>query len=84
MLCTAAIASAQEPAPAAPPAEDTRTQFPAFMRDSYVTLRGGWIGYLFTARQLEPASRRNRSRKPRPAVRLDFFGHQSTKNFGCR
>ena len=84
MLCTAAAASAQEPVPAAPAPEDTRTQFPVFMRDSYLTLRGGWIGYLFTARQLEPGFEAESIERPRPAVRLDFFGHQFTKNLGVQ
>jgi hypothetical protein len=35
---------------AAPSDDDTRTQYPTFMRDSYFTIRGGWIGYL----SLEP------------------------------
>ena len=87
MLAVAAAASAQEPAaaaPAAPATEDTRTQFPAFMRDSYISLRGGWIGYLFTARQLEPGFEAESIEKPRPAVRLDFFGHHFTKNLGAQ
>jgi hypothetical protein len=80
MLCLAAGASAQEPAPPAA-AEDNRTQFPAFMRDSYVSLRGGWIGYLFTARQLEPGFEAESIERPRPAVRL---GHQFTKNIAAQ
>ena len=90
MLCVAAGASAQESAPAAAPApapaaaDDHRTQFPLFMRDSYVTLRGGWIGYLFSSTQLEPGFAAESIEKPRPAVRLDFFGHHFTKNLGAQ
>ena len=83
MLCFAAAASAQEPAQAAAP-EDTRTQFPAFMRDSFVSLRVGYIGYLFTATQLEPGFVAASIERPRPAVRLDFFGHHFTKNLSAQ
>jgi hypothetical protein len=83
MLCLAAGAAAQEAQPA-PPADDTRTQFPAFMRDSYVSLRVGYIGYLFTATQLEPGFVAASIERPRPAVRLDFFGHHFTKNLSAQ
>ena len=81
LVCLATGASAQDAAPAA---EDTRTQYPAFMRDSYFTLRGGAIGYLFSATQLEPGFVAESIEKPRPAVRLDFFGHHFTKNFAAQ
>src|SRR5437868_7547960 len=87
MLCLAASAAAQDAAPAqtaAAAADDNRTQFPPFLRDSYVSLRGGWIGYLFSARQLEPGFEAESIEKPRPAVRLDFFGHHFTKNLGAQ
>jgi hypothetical protein len=84
MLCLATGASAQEPAPAPAPADDTRTQFPAFMRDSYVSLRVGWIGYLFSSTQLEPGFQAESIEKPRPAVRLDFFGHHFTRNLAAQ
>ena len=64
--------------------DDTRTQYPAFMRDSYVSLRGGYIGYLFTATQLEPGFQAESIERPRPAVRLDFFGHHFTKNLAAQ
>jgi opacity protein-like surface antigen len=79
MLCLAAGASAQDAA-----SEDTRTQYPAFMRDSYFTLRMGYIGYLFTATQLEPGFQAESIERPRPAVRLDFFGHRFTKNLSAQ
>jgi len=81
LVCLAASASAQD-APAAD--TDTRTQYPAFMRDSFFTLRGGWIGYLFSATQLEPGFVAESIEKPRPAVRLDFFGHHFTKNLAAQ
>jgi hypothetical protein len=79
MLCFAAGASAQDA-----PTEDTRTQYPAFMRDSYISLRVGYIGYLFTGTQLEPGFVAASIERPRPAVRLDFFGHHFTKNLAAQ
>jgi hypothetical protein len=54
------------------------------MRDSYISLRGGWIGYLFSDTQLEPGFQAESIEKPRPAVRLDFFGHHFTKNLAAQ
>jgi hypothetical protein len=79
ILCLATCASAQDQA-----SDDTRTQYPAFMRDSYVSLRMGYIGYLFTATQLEPGFQAESIERPRPAVRLDFFGHRFTKNLSAQ
>jgi hypothetical protein len=79
MLGLATGAAAQDA-----PSEDTRTQYPAFMRDSYVSLRVGYIGYLFTATQLEPGFQAASIERPRPAVRLDFFGHHFTKNLAAQ
>jgi hypothetical protein len=73
VLCLATGASAQDAAQEAAP-DDTRTQFPAFMRDSYFSLRVGYIGYLFTGTQLEPGFQAESIERPRPAVRL-VFGH---------
>ena len=79
MLGVATAAAAQDAS-----SEDTRTQYPAFMRDSYVSLRVGYIGYLFTATQLEPGFQAASIERPRPAVRLDFFGHHFTKNLAAQ
>lgn len=79
ILGLATCASAQEAAP-----DDTRTQYPAFMRDSFVSLRVGYIGYLFSDTQLEPGFVAASIEKPRPAVRLDFFGHHFTKNLSAQ
>ena len=54
------------------------------MRDSYVSLRVGYIGYLFTATQLEPGFEAASIERPRPAVRLDFFGHHFTRNLSAQ
>lgn len=79
VLCLATGATAQEAA-----STDTRTQYPAFMRDSYFSLRMGYIGYLFTDTQLEPGFQAGSIERPRPAVRLDFFGHRFSKNLSTQ
>jgi hypothetical protein len=81
IVCAAASASAQEPAKAA---DDTRTQYPAFMSNSYFTFTVGSIGYLFTGAQLEPGFQAASIDKPRLAVRADFFGHRFTKNLSAQ
>ena len=78
-MCLAGSVSAQNAA-----SDDTRTQYPPFMRDSYFTLRGGWIGYLFTPTQLEPGFQAESIEKPRPAVRIDFFGHYFMKHVAAQ
>jgi hypothetical protein len=75
IVCVATSASAQAPA-----AEDTRTQYPSFLTNSYFSFNIGSIGYLFTGRQLEPGFEAESITKPRPAVRVDFFGHRFNKH----
>jgi hypothetical protein len=83
ILCLATCAAAQDGASDGA-SDDTRTQYPAFMRDSFISLRIGYIGYLFTATQLEPGFQAESIDRPRPAVRLDFFGHHFTKNLSAQ
>jgi len=78
-VCLAGSVSAQNAT-----SDDTRTQYPPFMRDSYFTLRGGSIGYLFTPTQLEPGFQAESIEKPRPAVRIDFFGHYFMKHVAAQ
>src|SRR5471030_510833 len=79
MVCAATRASAQ---PAA--SDDTRTQYPAFMSNSYFDFNVGSIGYLFSATQLEPGFQAESIDRPRIAVRADFFGHHFTKHFSAQ
>src|SRR5260221_1021634 len=83
LVCAATCASAQD-APAPTPVPDTRTQYPAFMNNSYFTFTVGSIGYLFTNTQLEPGFQAGSIDKPRLAVRADFFGHHFTKNVSAQ
>ena len=59
--------------------EDTRTQYPAFLVNSYFSVTVGSIGYLFSGRQLEPGFEAESIEKPRLAVRADLFGHQFSR-----
>jgi hypothetical protein len=79
IVCLAGSVSAQNAV-----SDDTRTQYPTFMRDSYFTLRGGSIGYLFSPIQLEPGFQAESIEKPRPAVRIDFFGHYFMKHLAAQ
>jgi hypothetical protein len=66
------------------PSDDDRTQYPAFMQNSFFTFSGGAIGYLFTQSQLEPGFQAESISKPRVAVRIDFFGHHFSKYFSAQ
>jgi hypothetical protein len=75
ILCAATCASAQ---PAA--SEDTRTQYPAFMSNSYFTIDVGRIGNLLSGDQLEPGFQAESIDVPRLAVRVDLFGYHLLKH----
>jgi hypothetical protein len=79
IVCVATCASAQE----APP-EDTRTQYPPFLSNSYFTLDVGRIGYVFSGDQLEPGFRASSVDVPGLAVRVDLFGHHFTKHLSVQ
>ena len=86
IVCAATGASAQQAQQAqqATSDDDTRTQYPAFLSNSYVSFNVGYIGYLFTDRQLEPGFQAESIDKPSLAVRVDFFGHRFTKNLSAQ
>jgi hypothetical protein len=79
IVCVATCASAQQAT-----SEDTRTQYPAFLTNSYFSFTVGSIGYLFSGQQLEPGFEVESIDKPRLAVRVDFFGHHFTKNLSAQ
>jgi hypothetical protein len=79
VVCSATSTLAQEAAPV-----DTRTQYPAFLRNSFFTLNVGKIGYVFSADQLEPGFKATSVDVPHLAVRLDLFGHHFTKSFSAK
>lgn len=79
IACVATCASAQEA-----PSEDTRTQYPTFLSNSYFTIDVGSIGYLFSGTQLQPGFQAESIDKPRLAVRVDFFGHHVTRHLSAQ
>ena len=79
IVCVATCASAQEPT-----SEDTRTQYPAFLTDSYFSLNVGSMRYLFSGQQLEPGFQAESIDIPHLAVRVDLFGHRFTKHLSAQ
>jgi opacity protein-like surface antigen len=75
-LCLAANASAQQ---AGSSGEDTRTQYPAFLTNSFFSINVGDIHYGFLNQQLEPGYRAESIEIPHLAVRVGLFGHQFSK-----
>jgi hypothetical protein len=75
----ATCASAQEAVP-----DDTRTQYPPFLANSYFTFDVGRIGYVFSGDQLEPGFRAASVDVPSLAVRFDLFGHHFTKQLSVQ
>lgn len=79
VACMATGAFAQQP-----PAEDTRTQYPTFLSNSFFGANVGALGYLFSGRQLEPGFLAETIDVPRLAVRVDLFGRQITKHVAAQ
>jgi opacity protein-like surface antigen len=73
LLCCAGAAAPQD-APA--PHEDTRTQYPAFLLNSYFSVDVGSISYPFSERELEPGFQATSIRTPHPAARIALVGHE--------
>src|SRR2546423_4583949 len=61
---------------AAPADEDTRTQYPAFLANSYFSVNVGYIDYRFSDRQLEPGFHAGSVGVPHVAARVAVFGHE--------
>src|SRR5439155_1016650 len=65
------------PAPPPPPPprrEDTRTQYPAFLANSYFAVSLGSIHYGFSGRQLQPGFQAEAVDVPHAAARVALFG----------
>jgi hypothetical protein len=74
-----AVAAPQQPDSAAPQAQgsdDRRTQYPAFLVNSYFSVSVGYIGYGFSDRQLEPGFHADSVGVPHVAARVAVFGHE--------
>ena len=69
MVCCSAYASGQT-------SEDTRTQYPALLQNSFVTINVGGVNQPFSQDQLQPGFRAASIAVPRAAVRVMLFGHE--------
>lgn len=56
--------------------QDTRTQYPPFLANSYFSLNVGSIRYIFSADQLAPGFQADSIDIPHLAARADLFGHR--------
>jgi len=63
----------------APSDADTRTQYPAFLANSYFSIAAGYIDYRFSPRQLERGYLVESIDVPHLAARAILFGHQFSK-----
>src|SRR3954463_14190497 len=71
-----AAQQAAAPDPAETVDEDTRTQYPAFLANSYFSVNVGYIDYAFSDRQLEPGFHVASVGVPHVAARVAVFGHE--------
>ena len=79
IVCLATCASAQQEA-----AEDTRTQYPRFLTNSYFAVNVGRMGNLFSGDQLQPGFQAGSVDIPRLAVRVDLLGHHFSKHVSAQ
>jgi hypothetical protein len=63
-------------APEKPAREDTRTQLPALLRNSYFSVNVGYVDQPFSQEQLEPGFHARSLRVPPVAVRAILLGHE--------
>jgi hypothetical protein len=66
------------PADGTPPREDTRTQYPPFLANSYVSVNAGALLHPLSRRQLEPGFDAGSIAAPRAAARVALLGHEVT------
>ena len=69
LLCVARTAAAQ-------PSEDTRTQYPRLLQNSYISINVGAIDQPFSQALLEPGFRATSIEVPRVDVRVMLIGHE--------
>lgn len=67
-----------------PAKPDTRTQYPAFLANSYFGINVGSMHYLFSSRQLEPGFHAESVEIPHLAARIDLFGHQFSRHLSAQ
>jgi len=65
-------------APPAADSQDTRTQYPLLLRNTYFNINIGYLDYPFTQQQLDPGFTAQSIDIPHIAVRAVLIGHQFT------
>jgi opacity protein-like surface antigen len=60
-------------------AEDTRSQYPAFLANSYIGVQIGYMDYHFSNAQLQPPFTADSIQVPHLGVRALLFGHEFSK-----
>jgi lipid A 3-O-deacylase PagL len=78
---TLVFAQAPEPPGAR---EDTRTQYPSFLANSYVSVSAGFLDYAFSPQQLEPGFHAAAIDVPHAAARVALFGHELTPTWSVQ
>jgi hypothetical protein len=58
--------------------QDTRGQYPSYLKNSFFGVNAGYINYSFSSRQLEPGFTAESIHIPHTAVRVILFGHRFT------
>jgi opacity protein-like surface antigen len=64
--------------------EDTRTQYPALLQNSFVTINAGAVNQPFSQDQLQPGFRAASIAVPRAAVRVMLFGHEFNRTLSVQ
>jgi opacity protein-like surface antigen len=64
--------------------DDERTQYPAFLANSYFTIGVGYIGYDFSAEQLQPGFHAASITVPHVAANVALFGHQFSEHVSAQ
>jgi hypothetical protein len=79
IVCVATCASAQEVTSA-----DARTQYPAFLSNSYFTFNVGSMRYIFSNDQLQPGFKAESVEIPHLSARVDLFGHHILEHLSAQ
>jgi hypothetical protein len=64
--------------------EDTRTQYPTLLANSYFSVNVGYLDYPFSTKQLDPGFAAESIKIPHVAVRAVLIGHQFTRYFSIQ
>jgi Lipid A 3-O-deacylase (PagL)/OmpA-like transmembrane domain len=65
-------------------AQDNRTKYPGFLKNSYFNFNFGYINFPFSSEQLEPGYTAESITNHHFGMRLIFFGHQFNKHLSAQ